>query len=153
MSASILKAEVRARYQITHGIRDQNLPGAGQGRDTRGYMDGNSSDIVGCDLDLAGVHASPHLKVQRSDQINDAGCTADCASRTVEGGQETIAGRSDLLSSEARNFLPDDLIMFFHKRTPAPVSHLGRPLCRLHDIREHQCGQDAIRLDVMTRAG
>jgi AcrR family transcriptional regulator len=55
------KAEARPGDQVDDDARDEYLAGPGRCSHTRGDVDGDAADVVVAQLDLARVHARPHL--------------------------------------------------------------------------------------------
>ena len=55
--------------------------------------------------------AVQHLDAERAQGIADAACTTDGARRTVEDGEEPVAGRLDLVAAEATGLPADDVVV------------------------------------------
>ena len=91
MRAAIGELEIGPGDKIADGARDQDLIGFGKPRHPRRDMDRDPADIVALDLDLAGMHAAPHIEVERARRVDDARAAADRARRSVEGREEPIA--------------------------------------------------------------
>src|SRR5205807_2388348 len=68
---------------------------------------GQAPHPLASELDLAGMDARPHTKIERLEGLADAARTADGPSRSVEGSEEAVAGRVDLASAKACQ-LPTD---------------------------------------------
>jgi hypothetical protein len=63
-------------------------------------VDSDAPHSVADHLDLAGVNAGPDLDSERLHAPDRGGRTPDGAAGTVEHGEETVAGRVDLASTE-----------------------------------------------------
>ena len=141
------KIDPGPRDEILHRVRREDLPGAGQGADTSGDVDGDPGDVVASELDLAGVEAGPDLEPLRSDGVADRERGADRARRSVEGGEEPVACRLDLAPAEPLQGEPDDPVVRRERLAPARVAQLGRPLGGVHDVGEEDRRENAIGLD------
>src|SRR5439155_14195487 len=82
--------------QILDRMRDQDLGGLGQRRHPGCRMHGDTTDVVADELAFAGVKAGPYLDSEGVNGVADALRTAYRARRSVEPGQNAIAGRTDL---------------------------------------------------------
>ena len=116
-------------------------------------MDRNPADIVALDLDLAGMHAAPHIEVERARRVDDARAAADRARRSVEGREEPIAEGLDLPPAKARDLLAQQAVVLIEQLAPAAVAELSGPLGRADDVGEQDGREDAVGLGTGARAG
>src|ERR1700687_5688079 len=77
MRASVLERQAEARHEIPDGPRHQHLTGTRKGCDPGADVDGQTTDVVAGELDLARVDARPSLKPQRPDGVRPGECAAD----------------------------------------------------------------------------
>ena len=126
----------------TEDLARSGLPG-----DTGARVDGDPADVAGRELlDLAGVDAGPDLEPDAPTASTIALARADRPRRSVEHGEEAVAGRVDLAAAEARQLGSDRRVMALEQLPPAAVAELRRELRRADDVREQDGRQDAIRL-------
>src|SRR5690348_4824589 len=78
-------------------------------------------------------------------------CTADRASRSVEGRQGTVASRLDETSAEALDIAARHRVVAVEEFAPAPVANSDEALSGLDDVSEKHRRQGAI--DVLRRRG
>src|SRR5829696_4527435 len=136
MHASISEPQSRSRDEILHGPRRQHLARSGQRRDPSGRVDGDTANIVPDAFDLSGVDPGADLETQTPDSFGDGHGTPDRASRPVEGGEEAVPRRVDLLSAEVNEFGPHSLVMVFEYLPPFPVAQGSSPIGRSDNVRE-----------------
>ena len=79
--------------EIPHRRGHQHLFGPGQGADPSPEMDGDPGEIVTTQLALTSVDAGSHGETERSHGALDLLRAPDRTDGTVEGGQESVAGR------------------------------------------------------------
>ena len=125
---------------------DENLSCAGLRHDSRGDVEGDPADPAVDDLALARVDPGTDLEPQGADIVGYGARAADRAARPVEGGDEAVPGRVQLLSAIAGELLPDQRVVPGEQRPPLSVPERGCPLGRSDDVREEDRGEDALRL-------
>jgi hypothetical protein len=107
---------------------------------------GDAADPPVDRLALAGVKPRPHLDTQRVDVLDDRLRAPDGPRRTVERGEEPVAGRVHLPPAEACEERTDTRTMALDERAPRAVAELSRLLGRSHDVGEENGGKHALEL-------
>jgi hypothetical protein len=72
------------------------------------------------------------------------GRTPDGAAGTVEHGEETVAGRVNLASTETGQFATHEGVMALEKLPPRSITVLSRKAGRPDDVGEQDRGQDPV---------
>src|SRR5262249_17445417 len=98
--ASIVELEFRACDEISDRVRHEHLAGSRATGDTSAEMNGDPADLSVQDRALGGGEANTYVEAETADSVADRASTADCAGRTVERREESVAGRVDLNSAE-----------------------------------------------------
>src|SRR5262245_43955572 len=101
----------RARHEIPDRARDEHLAGARQRAHARADVDGEAAEVVVEPLALARVEARAHLEAEVGDAVPDRAGRVDRPPRPVEGGEEAVAERLDLLPAEAREALAHEPVV------------------------------------------
>ncbi len=122
MNPPVLEAKLRAGHQIPHRSRDQDLTRAGLRGHTRPGVHDDSRQVLSLPLDLAGVDSAPNLQPQLPHRLADRPRAADRARRTLEGGEETIAGGVHLAAAEALDLPPHAGVMPLEQSMPAAIA-------------------------------
>jgi hypothetical protein len=100
--AAILELEPGAGDKIMRRRRHEHLAWSGAGGYARADMHRDAARLIATQtLDLAGVHARAHIEAELTQRVADFKRTADRARRTVEEGEESVAGRVDLFATES----------------------------------------------------
>jgi hypothetical protein len=73
-------------------------------------------------------------------------------SRSVEGGEKTIASGVDLAAAMTLELLAHEEVVMTDKLFPCTVADLGCPLGCADDIGEEHCGENAIWLGTYAHA-
>jgi hypothetical protein len=97
---TVFELQTRPCDQVAHCRADEDLTCAREGRHTGADVDSDAPDPVADHLDFAGVNAGPDLDSERLHAPDRGGRTPDGAARTVEHGEETVAGRVNLAAAE-----------------------------------------------------
>src|SRR6185369_17864424 len=93
---------------------------------TDGHCDSAEFAVDG--LDFAGVHAAPDLQPKRTDRLGDRAGAADGPCRPVEGGEEAVSGRVDLLAAVATQERTYYGVVSLDDVSPRAIADLGRTL-------------------------
>src|SRR5262245_13830477 len=88
--AACFENKARARYKITHRLRDQNFARPGKPADARADMHSDSSEIVTDDLAFSGMQTATDLESERMHGASNCAGTANRAGGAVEGREEPI---------------------------------------------------------------
>ena len=91
-------------------------------------VDGNAADVVVAQLDLARVHARPHLEAQSPQHVADPRGAPDRPGGSVEPGEEAVARLVDFMAVEALKLPPDPGIVPAEQLLPPLVTELDRAL-------------------------
>src|SRR5262245_54914369 len=89
---------------------------------------------------------------QHPDRVGDGTSTANGPCGPVEGGDQSVTGRVDLPSAEARELAPHDRVIAIQKVTPLSVTQSRRLVRGPHDIHKHDGRQHALRLARLARS-
>jgi len=90
---------------------------------------GDPAHVAVAERDLAGVQAGADLDAERARRRLDRERAADGARRPVEGGEEPVAQRFDLVAAEALQLAADGRMVPSPRRLrqPSPGAEPGRP--------------------------
>jgi len=92
------------------------------------------------------VQPSADFQVELADGVLDRKGAADRPRRSVESGEEAVAGGVHLLSAEAAQLRADALVMLLQQPPPGAVAQLSRPRGRVDNVGEKNCREDSVRL-------
>ena len=101
--ALIFEDEAAACGEVLDGGRDEYVPWACQRADPRSDMHRQATNAIFDELDLARMAAGADLDAERADRGADRLRASYGARRTVEGGEEAIARRIDVVTAESRS--------------------------------------------------
>ena len=146
MHASILETDPRAGDEILDSSRDEHLAAVRVPRHAGADVDGDAADLSVHQLALPCVEPRPNLDSEVADCPVDCRCAADAARRPVEGCEEPVAGRIELMSTMACQLRSHERVMRFEQRTPSRIAKLGEVRCRVHDVGEEDGRENAILL-------
>src|SRR5215471_12461296 len=107
-------------------------------------MNGNPTDLVTSQFDLARVQPRSNLDPELAHGITDAERAAHRPRWSVERRQESITGSIDLTATEARKFHPNQSVMRLEQIVPRSIAKSGGQLCRADDVREKHRGEDTV---------
>src|SRR5688500_10516497 len=122
MAAAVVEAEARAGREVAHRCRHEDLARVGCRLDPGGDVDGETADVSGADVALAGVEAGADLQAEAGELVTDGPGALDGPGGGVEGGQEAVAESLDLLALPAPELLADDGVVLFQQRPPGGVA-------------------------------
>src|SRR4051812_29625895 len=99
--STVFELDARAGDEILDGAGDEHLARPGERGHACTRVDGNAGDVAVVELALAGVEPGTNREPERHHAVADGGRAPDRASRAVEGREEAVAGRVDLVAAEA----------------------------------------------------
>src|SRR5829696_1681342 len=152
MRTALLEVDPGADDEFADGARDQDLAGAGERRHARADVHRHAGHVVAHDLDLAGVDARANLEPQLSGAVAGLARAPDRARRPVEGGEEAVPERLDLVTLECAQGLADDRVVRRDPIAPAAIPERGGAIRRAHDVGEEDRLQHPLRAVRAARA-
>jgi hypothetical protein len=99
---------------------------------------GQSVEIFTAEFNLTGVQAAAHLKVQDPRPFTNRLCAADCARRTIEGRNRTVARGLHEPASKPMDLLAHDFVVPVEQFTPSSITDCRNAVCRPDDVGEEQ---------------
>ena len=132
--ALVLELVARADDEISHGSRDQHLPGLRQGRYSGADVDRDPPDVIATNLDLASMQPDPHIDVERLQGDGQLTPARDAARGAIERGEHTIAGRLDESATKPLDLSAGHHVMLVEKLTPLAIAERGSFLGRPNDV-------------------
>ena len=109
--------------------------------------------FVAVELALAGVDARTDVDAELPQRVADRERAADGARRTVERGEEPVAGGVDLAAAKPLELAPNRGVVRAEELAPAAIAELHGPLRRADDVGEENRGEDAVGLRGGPRPG
>jgi hypothetical protein len=101
-SPRVVERDAGARDEIVGRRAHEHLVAAGERCDPPRDMDRDPAQLLlRTPLDLAGLHARTDVQAERLERAPDLEGRPDRPRGTVEGSEEAVAGRVDLLAGEA----------------------------------------------------
>ena len=88
-------------------------------------MNGDPSDVLTHDLELARMETNANVHPQRSHLVDDRMAAPNSTDRAIEGRDEPVADRLHFSAAEADEFSSDRLLQRLEQVTPAVISELG----------------------------
>ena len=116
-------------------------------------MDRDSSEILTHQFAFAGVKSGTELETQRAHVLSDRKCTSYRARGSIEGSEESIAGRIDFATSELGELGADHALKAFEQSAPLSVTKLCCSIGRSDDINEQYRGEKPVWVRAMANAG
>src|SRR3990170_3129339 len=147
--AAVFKGKSRAHDEVLHRLRDEHLGWSCGGTDPGTDGDCHPSHLAVDPLAFTRVQPGPNFDSQRPNLLDDRLGTANCARRTIERGEEPIAGRVDLGSAIALEERPHRRVVAFDEFPPRAVAELGGFLRRADDVGEEDRGEDSLELRLL----
>ena len=142
----VLEVDARAGDQVLDRARDEHFARPGQRAHPRPDVDRDAADVGVDDLELAGVQAGAHLQAEPSHFGLGRPGAADRTAGSVEGREESVPERLDLLAAMALELAPHHTVMGGHQVSPAAVAQLGGLARGVDDVGEHDGGQHPLGL-------
>jgi hypothetical protein len=102
------------------------------------------SNVIGHELDLAGVKASPYLQVTAGGCLSDGLSAMDGPAGAVERGQDPISSRPYEPSPEQTDSILGVTMMPVEEGAPSPIAHCQRTFCGGDDVSEEHSGEHTI---------
>src|SRR5215207_1581679 len=128
--AAVLEDDPRARDEVAHRARDEDLVGRGESGDAGPDAERDPGEVLAVALDLPGVEPRAHGEAEAPQPAADRRGAADPAARALEGRQEAVAGRVDLVAAEALELVAHEAMVGVEQVPPAAVAQLGGALRR-----------------------
>ena len=97
---AISELDAGAGDEVLDGRGDEDLTRVSVGGDPGTDVNGEAGQLAFISLALSRVNPDSQLEPKLVGVGNECLCTADRSRRTVEGGEEAVAGRVHLLASE-----------------------------------------------------
>src|SRR5215212_5157803 len=126
MRSAVLELEPGADDEVFDSARGDHLPGLRGRHHARGEMHGDSCEIAGRHLALAGMDAGTNLKPDRARGGAERERTPHRPGGAVEGCQHTVAGPLHEPTAVARQLSLDEPLVLAEQLAPTAVSELGR---------------------------
>jgi hypothetical protein len=82
------------------------------------------------------VYARAKLNTERAHGVPDCTGAANGASGSIEGREEPVARRIDLVATELAQLIADEVVVSAEEISPLAVAHLGRLSSRIDDVGE-----------------
>src|SRR5205807_4013564 len=118
MRAAILEHDPRAGHQVFDGARGEDFTGTRQSSDPRADVYRKAADVVAHPLALTGMNPGPDFEAGLAETIADRDGAAHGAGGPIERGEESVAGRADLLPAEIRELAPNQRVMLLQDVPP-----------------------------------
>src|SRR5919108_5396826 len=138
MLAACVERDAGAGDDVLDRAGDHHFTRFGGGGYPRGDVDGDAADVPIRLLDLARMHASPHLQSECLDAIRDRRGAADGARGSVERREDAVAEHVDLAAAKASELRSDDAVVPAQQLFPGAVAELRRLRGGADDIREQE---------------
>src|SRR5581483_1112157 len=94
--AAVHEPDLRSGDQVPDGAGDEHFAGGGEGPDAGRDVDRDPADVAVHQLDLAAVHADPHLHALGAGRLHDRASASDPPRRAVEGSEAAVPERLHL---------------------------------------------------------
>jgi len=146
MLAAIFKGEPGTRNEVLHGLRDQDFRWIGQSSDPTADADCYAPHFVGHRLHFSGMQSRPNLDPERPHRLHSRLSAPHRSCRTVEGGEESVAGRLDLAAAIPCEGRTHRGVVTLDEVTPTSVSELGDLLRRLDDVGEEHGRENSVEV-------
>jgi hypothetical protein len=149
--APILEGEPRAGDEVSDGRRHEHLAWLRVRGDSGTRVHRDPGHLPVDELALSGVQADAHVEPELAHGLGDRTSALDRPGRTVEGCEETVAGRIHFLAAEPDQLPAHQLVVAQQKLSPGPVAERRRPLGRADDVGEKDGGQHPVELELGMR--
>src|SRR3954466_5667064 len=110
VSASVAHIEAGSDDEVLDGLGDENLAGAGEGRDAGADVDGEPANVVADAFDFPGMESGADRKPGAA-RVGGLQCASHGAGGAVEGRQEAVAERLDGATSPAVDPRTDEVLV------------------------------------------
>ena len=134
LAAAVAEAQAGAGHQVLYSARHQHLTGSSERGNARADVNGNAADIAVDHFAFTGVQTGANFDPERPDFLGDGASAAHAASRTIEGGENTIAGGLNFMAAKTRKVAPDCGEVIVEQPPPALVAEGGRFLGRADNV-------------------
>ncbi len=143
VDTAILEAQATRLRDRARDLGHEDLIGRGGAHDPRRLVHRDAADIAVDELDLAEVDAGTHAEPVALRATPNRRRAPQRLARTVEGGEQPVARRLDLLTPVSLELCSGAYEVLGDERPPARVSELRRPRRRVHEVREEERGENA----------
>src|SRR5829696_1600290 len=147
VTTAVDEVDVGSVDEISHRARDKHLARTGEGGNPGADVHGDARQVVPAQLALTTVNAGPDLEPEVTGADRDRPGAVDRTSRSVEGGQEPVAGCVHLVTAVAAELAPDCCVVPVEEVVPAPVAFGGGAGGRIDDVREEHRLEHAVDRD------
>ena len=143
--APVFEIDARTGDEVNDRARDKDFVRFGEIADALGHVDRDSGEIVAAPFDLTAVQPGADIQPQRSDDFAYGRGAVDGSGRAIKGGQESVAGRLDLLTPEALELATHGVVVSVQDVPPAVVAEAGCLLCRANEVCEEHSSEHPVR--------
>src|SRR5262249_49759008 len=123
--ASVGEGDRGPGEEVDDRARDQDLTRVGERLDAGGHVHGHAGDVRSSQFDFADVYSGADSQTKLTRGISDRTRTLHPACGSVEGREETVAGRLDLTTSEPLELATQSRIMTVEQIAPTSLSKFG----------------------------
>jgi hypothetical protein len=109
--ASVIELDAWANHQVLDGSGDEDFAFPCQAPYPRGYVNGQTAEVVSSDLAFAGMNTGAYFQIDPSDGLDDCFRTSDGSGWTIESDHEAVSGRFDLTPSEPPQLVSYQMIV------------------------------------------
>jgi hypothetical protein len=134
---TIRETKPRSGYKILHRTRHERLAGSSTRSNTRPDVHCNSGNFVPGHFAFARVQAPANRQSEPSYDVANRACAPDRACRTVEAGEDSVAGGVDDSTPKARDLCAYALVIVGQQVSPSCVAQRCGLLCGADDVDEH----------------
>src|SRR5262245_9269923 len=145
VGAALVELDSRTGHEVLDRGGDEHFTRLGERGDPRSRRDRDPAELAVDALELAGVEAGPHLEPERADRVANRGRALDRAPGPVEGREEAVARRVQLLAAEAHELAAHERVVARQQLAPRSVAELCSPFGRADDVCEHDRREHAVR--------
>src|ERR1700722_1389298 len=147
MRSALGEFQPGAGDEVGHDPRNQDLAGLRLRHDAGSGVDGDAADVAVPQFDLAGVKACPEWQPDLSGSGAECQRAANRAAGTIEGREDSIAGRLDEIAPELLDRLPRDRIVVVQQAAPGLIAHRGCATRGIDDVGEQYGRKNTLDLD------
>jgi hypothetical protein len=123
VQTAVFELDGGLRHQIPDRARDQHLPGTRFRGDARADVKREPDHCAAAHLLFTGVQPRPDLQPQRAHGLVDRGRATNPTGRRLEGRQQSVSRRHDLLAARALQLLTDGGVIRNSGPSPGSSGH------------------------------
>ncbi len=142
---SVLEPHAAAGNDVANRGGNQDLSGARERGEASAEVNRNATKPAVLDLALTRVDSRSHLESKILDLAMERAREGQGESGNLERCQESVTGRIDLAPPEASKDAAEPIVMTSEQLSPGTIAHLEESSGRVHDVREQDGRQDAVR--------